>query len=298
MAEKKAVKNEVENAEKITASKKQDTNSKETKGDKVKKTTKKSDAGAEKKPKKAKSTEKKTTKEPGKSVKKSQLDKRANKYKDAFSKIEKDKEYSAEEAANLIKKISTTKFDGSVEIHINLNIDTKNPDQQIRGSVSLPAGLGKDKKVAVVCKEDKEKEAKDAGAEIVGGSELIEKIGQGKVEFDVLVATPNMMGELAKIGRILGPKGLMPNPKDNTVTDNLKSTITDIKKGRAEYRADSYGIVHSVVGKVSFDEKKLLENIQAFLKEIHNIKPASIKSNYIKSIYLTTTMGPSIKIKE
>jgi len=233
-----------------------------------------------------------------KTEKKSRLDRRAKKYREVFTKIEKGREYSIEEATALVKDLSTTKFDGSVEIHLNLNIDPKNPDQQIRGSVSLPAGLGRKKRVAVICKEVREKEAKAAGADLVGGTELIEKISKGKIDFEVLVATPDMMGELAKAGKVLGPKGLMPNPKDNTVADNLEATISDIKKGRAEYRADSYGIVHSVVGKVSFTEDKLLENIQAFLREIHNIKPSGVKSNYIKSIYLTTTMGPSIKIKE
>lgn len=226
------------------------------------------------------------------------LAKRGKNYRNLFSKIEKGKIYEIPEAVKLAKETANTKFDSSVEIHLNLNIDPKNPDHQIRGSVSLPAGLGKNKKVAVICKEDREKEAKEAGADLVGGSELIEKINKGNLDFDILVATPDMMGELAKAGKILGPKGLMPNPKDNTVTDNLKNTISDIKKGRAEYRADSYGIVHSVVGKVSFEDQKLIENIETLLKEIHHIKPSSIKSNYVKSIYLTTTMGPSIKIKE
>lgn len=235
---------------------------------------------------------------PKKVEKKSRFERKSKAYRNAFSKIEKGKEYSLEEAVALVGDISTTKFDGSVEIHLNLNIDTKNPEHQIRGSVSLPAGLGKEKRIAVICKEDHQDEAKSAGADLIGGTELIEKITKGSIEFDVLVATPDMMGELAKAGKVLGPKGLMPNPKDNTVTTNLKSTIEDIKKGRAEYRTDSYGIVHSVVGKTSFDREKLLENIEALLKEIHSVKPASIKGTFIKSIYLTTTMGPSIKVKE
>jgi large subunit ribosomal protein L1 len=264
-----------------------------------KKEDKKSEAVKKEAPKKkvAKKSIKKET-EPVKNQKRSWIDRRGKKYRELYKKIEKNKDYTLGEAVKLIKETSNSKFDSSVEIHLNLNIDPKNPDHQIRGSVSLPAGLGKDKKVAVVCKEDRVKEAKEAGANLAGGSELIEKINKGKIEFEVLVATPDMMGELAKAGKVLGPKGLMPNPKDNTVTDNLKATIGDIKKGRAEYRADSYGIVHAVVGKVSFDENKLQENIETLLKEIHNIKPSSIKSGYIKSIYLTTTMGPSVKVVE
>lgn len=220
------------------------------------------------------------------------------KYRSACEKIEKGKEYSLAEAIALIKDTSTTKFDSSVEIHLNLNTDPKNPEHALRGSVSLPAGLGKSKKIAVICGADKEKEAKEAGAYLVGGKELIEKIARGDIDFDVLVATPEMMPELAKAGKVLGPKGLMPNPKDNTVTENIKATLEDIKRGRAEYRSDSYGIIHSVIGKVSFEENKLVENAEAFLSAIHSIKPASVKGTFIKSIYLTTTMGPSIKIKE
>lgn len=230
--------------------------------------------------------------------KKNKLDRMAKKYKAVAVKVEKGREYTLEEAVKLAKETAITKFDSSVEIHLNLNTDPKNPEHALRGSVSLPAGLGKSKKVAVVCGADKEKEAKDAGADVIGGKELIEKISKGDTGFDVLVATPDMMPELAKAGKILGPKGLMPNPKDNTVTTDIKATLEDIKKGRAEYRSDSYGIVHSVVGKVSFDEDKLLTNAEAFLSAIHNAKPASFKGSFIKSIYITTTMGPSIKIKE
>lgn len=255
----------------------------------------KAKATPSKKPKKLAS---KKIEEKKESRKKSKLEKRGKKYQELFLKIEKDIEYEIKEAVRLAKETANTKFDSSVEVHLNLNIDTKNPEHQIRGSVSLPSGLGKEKRVAVVCGEEMIKEAKAAGAEIVGGKELIEEIGKGKIDFEVLVATPNMMGELAKVGKILGPKGLMPNPKDNTVTENIKETISDIKKGRAEYRTDTYGIVHSIIGKVSFDELKLIENLETFLKEIYRVKPQSVKSGYIKSIYLTTTMGPSIKVKK
>lgn len=247
---------------------------------------------------KKKTTEKSETTKDEKVVKKSQLEKRGKKYQESYKKLEKDREYPVEEAVILVKETADTKFDSSVEIHLNLNIDTKNPDHQIRGSISLPAGLGKEKKVAVVCKEDQQKEAEGAGADVVGDSELIRKIVKGDIDFEVLVSTPDMMGELARAGKVLGPKGLMPNPKDNTVTNDIKATIADIKKGRAEYRVDTYGIVHAVVGKVSFDKTSLLENVEVFLKEMHDIKPASVKPPYIKSIYLTSTMGPSIKITE
>lgn len=231
-------------------------------------------------------------------VKKPKADTRAKKYRAAFAKIEKGKEYSIEEAVTLLKETATTKFDSSVEIHLNLNTDPKNPEHALRGSISLPGGLGRNKKIAVVCGADKEKEAKAAGADVVGGKELIEKISKGDINFDVLVATPDMMPELAKAGKVLGPKGLMPNPKDNTVTNDIKDTLEDIKKGRAEYRSDSYGIIHSVIGKASFDAKKLNENAETFLAAIHNLKPSSVKGTFIKSIYVTTTMGPSIKVKE
>lgn len=274
---------------KKTTAKKKVAEKKETKKPAAKATPKKADKKEEKK------VEKKVEK---KLVKKDPILLRGKNYQDSVKGFDRDQEYTVAEAAKILKGFKKPKFDSSVEIHLNLGIDPKKPEEQIRGSVSLPAGLGKEKKVAVVASTEKEKEAKDAGAEVVGGKELIEKIVKGSMDFDVLVATPDMMGELAKAGKVLGPKGLMPNPKDNTVTNDLKAVIGDIKKGRAEYRADSFGIVHSVVGKASFDEAKLTENIEAFLKEIHNIKPSSVKTGYIKSIYLTTTMGPSVKIKE
>jgi large subunit ribosomal protein L1 len=237
-------------------------------------------------------------KTPVEAIKKDKISQRAKKYRAAFEKIEKGKEYTLEEATSIIGQTVTTRFDSSVEIHLNLNTDTKNPEHALRGSVSLPAGLGKKKRIAVVCGADKEKEAKEAGADVVGGKELIEKIVKGSIDFEVLVATPEMMPELAKAGKILGPKGLMPNPKDNKVTTDIKNTFVDIKLGLADYRADTFGIIHSVIGKASFEPAKLLENASAFLSAIHAAKPSSLKGKFIKSIYLTTTMGPSIKVKE
>lgn len=212
--------------------------------------------------------------------------------------VEKGKEYSLDEAVELLKKTSVSKFDGSVEVHINLNIDPANADHQVRGSVALPAGSGRTKKVCVVCDAGKEKEAKDAGAETVGGQNIIDKIEKGWLDFDVLVATPDMMGALGKIGKILGTKGLMPNPKTGTVTQDVGRVVTEIKKGRAEYRADAQGIVHTVIGKVSFSAKDLKDNYVTLMDAIHHAKPASLKGTFIKSIYLTTTMGPGIKLSE
>ncbi len=224
-------------------------------------------------------------------------EKHGKKYQKVLSLIEKGKEYEPSEAIDLLKKTTITKFDSSVEIHINLNIDPKEADQQVRGTVSLPAGSGKVKKVCVICGIEKEKEAKDAGADFVGGKDMIEKIGKGWTDFDVCVASPEIMGDLGKIGKVLGTKGLMPSPKVGTVTVDIGKTVTDIRRGRADYKTDPAGIVHSSVGKVSFDSKKLSENIEAFVTAIKSAKPSGVKGAFIESIYLTTTMGPSIKLE-
>jgi len=219
------------------------------------------------------------------------------KYVEASKLIDKDKNYTVAEAVELVKKTSTTKFDSTVEIAINLNIDTKKADQQMRGSIVLPNGTGKSKTVCVLAKGAQAEEAKKAGAEFVGENDLIDKMAKENwFEFDVIVATPEMMPALGKIGKILGPKGLMPNPKTGTVTTNTAKAVEDIKKGMIEYRADSYGIVHSSVGKVSFDAKKLEENINFLVDTIIKAKPLTVKGNYINSIALSSTMGPGIKI--
>lgn len=212
--------------------------------------------------------------------------------------IEKGKEYPVEEAVALLKKTSQTKFDATVEVHVNLNIDPSNADHQVRGSVALPAGLGKSKKVCAIVNADKEKEAKEAGAETVGGQDIIAKIEKGWLDFEVLVATPDMMGALGKIGRILGTKGLMPNPKNGTVSNEPGKAIKEIKKGRAEYKIDKQGSLHSAIGKISMKEEELKANLEAYLGAIHHAKPASVKGTFIKSIFLTTTMGPSIKLEK
>lgn len=220
------------------------------------------------------------------------------KYRKIEGIVEKGKEYSLEEAINLIKKTSVSKFDGAVEIHINLNVDPAASDQQVRGSVVLPAGIGREKKVAVVCGAGSEKEAKEAGAETVGGQDLIDKIEKGWLSFDVLVATPDMMGALGKIGKILGTKGLMPNPKSGTVTTDVGKTVKEIKQGKIEYKIDTQGIIHSAIGRVSFDADKLKVNFQALMDSIHNAKPAGVKGTFVKSVFLTSTMGPGIKLIE
>lgn len=219
------------------------------------------------------------------------------KYVEASKLVEKDKMYSVTEAVELVKKTSTTKFDATVELAINLNIDTKKADQQMRGSIVLPNGTGKTKRVCVLAKGAQAEEAKKAGAEFVGEAELIDKMAKENwFDFDVIVATPDMMPLLGKIGKVLGPKGLMPNPKTGTVTTTPGKVVEDIKKGMIEYRADSYGIVHSPVGKVSFDAAKLEENINYIVNTIIKAKPLTVKGNYVNSIVISSTMGPGIKL--
>ncbi len=225
------------------------------------------------------------------------MKKLSKKYKDAVSKIEKSKLYSAEEAVKLAKETSTSKFDASVEVAMRLNLDTKKSDQQLRGAVVLPNGTGKSKKVLVLTKGDQAKVAVEAGADYVGDTDMLEKIEKENwFDFDVIIATPDMMAHLGKLGKVLGPKGLMPNPKTGTVTTDVKKAIDDVKKGRVEYRTDSYGNVHGIIGKVSFDDDKLLENLKAFVDVIIKSKPSVVKGTYVKNISVSTTMGPGIKV--
>ena len=223
--------------------------------------------------------------------------KKGKKYVEAAAKIEKGRAYTKEEAIKLVKETSTTKFDSSVEIAIRLNLDTKKADQQLRGAIVLPNGTGKSKKVLVLAKGALATTAKVAGADYVGDMDMIEKIANEIwFDFDVIVATPDMMPALGKIGKVLGPKGLMPNPKTGTVTMDVKKAVEDIKKGRVEYRTDSYGNVATIIGKVSFDEAKLVENMDAFVSLILKAKPSSVKGTYVKNIAVSSTMGPSVKI--
>ena len=221
------------------------------------------------------------------------------KYVEASKKIEKNKSYQLEEAVKLAKETSITKFDSSVELAVKLNIDTKKADQQMRGSLVLPNGNGKTKKILVLAKGAAAEAARKAGADFVGETEMIEKIEKENwFDFDVIIATPDMMPQLGKIGKVLGPKGLMPNPKTGTVTPTPEKAVEDVKKGMVEYRADQYGNIHVMVGKVSFDEKKLVENVQFVLNTLMKAKPATVKGKYITNISLSTTMGPGIHVDQ
>lgn len=222
--------------------------------------------------------------------------KRGKKFAEAAKLVDRTTAYDLTEAIELAKKTSTTNFDATVEVAFRLGIDTRKNDQQIRGAVVLPNGTGKTQRVLVFAKGEKLKEAEAAGADFVGDAEYITKIQQGWFDFDVIVATPDMMGEVGKIGRVLGPKGLMPNPKTGTVTFDVTKAVQEIKAGKVEYRADKAGIIHAPIGKVSFDNEKLAENLTTVFEVIQKAKPAAAKGTYMKSVNLTTTMGPAVKI--
>lgn len=217
-------------------------------------------------------------------------------YKAALAKVDRTKSYQPAEAIALAKELSFTKFDSSVELAFKLKVNPKHADQQIRGAMVLPNGTGKSQKVLVITQGPKEQEAKDAGADFVGGADMIEKIKGGWFEFDIIVATPDMMGELGKIGKVLGPKGLMPNPKTGTVTMEVAKAVEEIKKGKVQYRVDKEGNIHVMIGKVSFTDEALLENFQAIYDVILKARPATVKGNYMKNLVLSTTMGPGIHI--
>jgi len=218
------------------------------------------------------------------------------KYKAAAALIDPKKTYAAEEAMDLAKKTSTTKFDGTVEVHLRLGIDPKKSDQQVRGTVVLPHGSGKTRKVIAFVSADKEKEAKEAGADVIGTEEMIAEIVKtGKIDFDIAVATPDMMPKMAKVAKILGPKGLMPNPKSDTVGTNVTKMVSELKKGKLAFKADDFGIVHTIIGKVSFDAKSLVENYETLLEAIRKAKPSSSKGVYLKNVTVATTMGPAIR---
>ncbi len=216
--------------------------------------------------------------------------------KELQNKIEENKIYSSAEAMSCIKTLASAKFDETVEIALKLNVDPRHADQMVRGSVVLPAGTGKSVRVAVIAKDAKADEAKDAGADIVGSDALIENIQNGNIDFDVLIATPNMMALVGKVGRILGPKGLMPNPKTGTVTMDVAQAVENAKGGQVNFRVDKQGNIHAGIGKVSFDESKLIENFNTFLKAINKQKPSAAKGRYIKNAALSLTMSPSIPL--
>ncbi len=222
---------------------------------------------------------------------------KGKKYVKASEKVDKSKLYTKEDAVKLVKETSISKFDGTIEIAVRLNVDTKKADQQLRGAIVLPHGTGKSKRVLVIAKGDQAKIATEVGANFVGDAEILEKIEKENwLDFDVMIATPDMMPALGKLGKILGPKGLMPNPKVGTVTTDVKKAVEDIKKGRVEYRTDSFGIVHAIIGKASFEENKLIENLDEFMEIIKKSKPSTVKGSYIKTISISSTMGPGIKI--
>ena len=216
------------------------------------------------------------------------------KYAEAVKLIEADKFYEPVEGIELVKKTATAKFDETIEIAFNLNVDPKYADQQVRGAVVLPHGTGKTQRVLVFAKGDKIKEAEDAGADIVGSEELVAKVQGGFSDFDVVVATPDMMGQVGRLGKILGPKGLMPNPKVGTVTPDVARAVSEIKAGKIEYRTDKAGIIACPIGKASFDVAKLLDNFRTIVDTIVKAKPAAAKGQYIKTVTLSSTMGPGV----
>lgn len=223
--------------------------------------------------------------------------KRSKKYQEAAALIEKGKAYPIDEAVALVKKTSNVKFDASVDAVFKLNLDTRHADQQLRGAIVLPHGTGKTKKVLVVTQGAKVEEAKAAGADVVGGKEILEDIQKGWLDFEVMIATPDMMAELGKLGRILGPKGLMPNPKTGTVTMDVAKAVQETKAGKVTYRTDKDGNVHLPIGRVSFTEEQLAENFKTISELLVKVKPASAKGTYMKNVVVSTTMGPAVKVQ-
>lgn len=222
--------------------------------------------------------------------------KRGKKYLEAAKLINKETRYDANEAFELVKKTSFTKFDAAVEIAFRLNVDPRKAEQNLRGALVLPHGTGKVSRVVVIAQGEKAKEALDAGADFVGDSELIQKISQGWFDFDIMVATPDMMGQLGRLGRLLGPKGLMPNPKTGTVTQDVKKAVEEIKHGKVEYRTDKVGNIHAAIGRVSFDTQKLVENAKTLYDQLIRIKPSTVKGTYMKNVTVSSSMGPGVRL--
>ena len=220
----------------------------------------------------------------------------SKRYNSNFEKINRDKEYSLEEAAELLSNFSHPKFDESVELAINLGVDPKHADQIVRGTVALPNGIGKDIKVLVFARDDLAEEAKNAGADFVGADDMVEKVKGGWTDIDVVVAAPDMMAEVGKLGKILGPRGLMPNPKIGTVTKDIAKAVTEVKAGKIEFRVEKNGIIHNIIGKLSFSKEKIVENAKVFVNAILKARPQAVKGVYMKKITMTSTMGPGIKL--
>ncbi|HJV47591.1 MAG TPA: 50S ribosomal protein L1 [Bacillota bacterium] len=222
--------------------------------------------------------------------------KKGKKYQESAKLIDRSKAYATSEAIEIVKKAASAKFDETVEVAVKLGVDVKKADQQLRGAVVLPHGTGKTQRVLVFAKGEKVKEAEQAGADYVGDEDLINKISQGWFEFDVVVATPDMMGQVGKLGRVLGPKGLMPNPKTGTVTFDVARAVNEIKAGKIEYRTDKAGNIHAPIGKVSFDDQKLTENLATIIDTLQKAKPAAAKGTYMKNVSISSTMGPGVKV--
>jgi len=222
--------------------------------------------------------------------------KRGKKFKETIEKYDKSKLYTIEEAIKLVKELSWVSFNESVDVAVRLGVNTRHSEEQVRGAVDLPHGSGKENKVVVFAQGEKAKEAEDAGADFVGADELAEKIQKGWTDFDATIATPDMMKVVGKLGRVLGPRGLMPNPKVGTVTFDVKEAVNSVKKGKIEYRADRFGIVHSMIGKIKFNNNQLIENFRALIDVIIKAKPASSKGRYLISVSISSTMGPGIKL--
>ena len=222
--------------------------------------------------------------------------KQGKNYIAAAKLVDKQTYYPIEEAIALVRKTNYAKFDASVEVSFHLNVDPRHADQQIRGALVLPNGTGRSQKVLVVTQGPKEKEAKDAGADLVGGKEILEDIKKGWFDFDVIIATPDMMAELGKLGKILGPKGLMPNPKTGTVTMDVAKAVEDVKKGKVEYRVDKEGNINNLIGKLSFSDEKLIENYKALYDVLLRARPAAVKGIYMKNIVVSSTMSPGVKV--
>jgi large subunit ribosomal protein L1 len=219
------------------------------------------------------------------------------KRKEANAKFDAEKYYSLSEASQIVKSITSTNFDSSVDVAVKLGVDPRKANQMVRGTVSLPHGTGKDVKVLVLCTPDKEAEAQEAGADFVGLDEYIDKIKSGWTDVDVIITMPSVMGKVGALGRILGPRGLMPNPKTGTVTMNVGQAVTDVKAGKIDFKVDKYGIIHAAIGKASFESEKLAENAAELISSLMKLKPSSAKGTYVKSVTLSSTMSPGIKIE-
>ncbi|HZQ27975.1 MAG TPA: 50S ribosomal protein L1 [Acidimicrobiales bacterium] len=224
------------------------------------------------------------------------MPKHGKKYEDAAKRFDRQALHSPGEAVDLVKSLAPAKFDESVELALRLGVDPRKADQIVRGTVALPAGTGKTVRVAVFAAGEAAAEAREAGADVVGADDLVNRVSEGFLDFDVAIATPDLMGQVGRLGRVLGPRGLMPNPKTGTVTTDVGRAVTEFKGGRVEYRTDKFGNVHVPVGRVSFERKALLENVRAVVDEINRVKPAAAKGKYVKSVTVASTMGPGVKI--